>query len=365
MHPGSAARSRTCCWCRTWAAATTETRTAMADLAARNVVGGPDRPAAADAGDRVKKASRASKVAASPSAGHPARRGGAHRRPRRRERARGHGALARAITGLGAAGRREDLREPGGRPVPGADRHRAVGADAGRDDARGLDTALQAGADAADDGDAVGQRDRDAHLSGELLSPQGAPRESRVPEAGPRLRRPGARHDGGAADAAGRRPQDRQPGADPGVQEPAQHLRRHARAPHLEPARLGADAHARGDRAGAVRGDGRALVALHQPVSRDVGTERVPSRLSEMRRLCPASRCARKTASRACRRRPAPKATRAHDPAPLADRRKPGGALLRGPGPYRPLRSERSHRGSHSRPRLADSPSRPIRTRPR
>ena len=38
----------------------------------------------------------------------------------------------------------------------------------------------------------------------------------------------------------GRRPQDGKPGADPVVQEPDEHLRRHPRAPDFEPARLGA-----------------------------------------------------------------------------------------------------------------------------
>ena len=47
--------------------------------------------------------------------------------------------------------------------------------------------------------------------------------------------------DGGAADAAGRRPQDGEPRADPVARQPRQHLRGHARAPHREPARLGAD----------------------------------------------------------------------------------------------------------------------------
>ena len=50
----------------------------------------------------------------------------------------------------------------------------------------------------------------------------------------------GAADDGGAGDAAGRRPEDREPGADPRLQESAEHLRGHARAPHLEPARVGA-----------------------------------------------------------------------------------------------------------------------------
>ena len=40
----------------------------------------------------------------------------------------------------------------------------------------------------------------------------------------------------------GCRAQDREPRAHPGVQEPPEHLRGHARAPHREPARLGEDA---------------------------------------------------------------------------------------------------------------------------
>ena len=50
----------------------------------------------------------------------------------------------------------------------------------------------------------------------------------------------------------GCRPQDREPGADSRFQEPAQHLRGHARPPHLESPRLGHDGDARGDGAGAV-----------------------------------------------------------------------------------------------------------------
>ena len=45
------------------------------------------------------------------------------------------------------------------------------------------------------------------------------------------LRRRRAVDDGGAADAAGRRPQDREPGADPRAPERGEHLRRHARPP--------------------------------------------------------------------------------------------------------------------------------------
>ena len=61
-----------------------------------------------------------------------------------------------------------------------------------------------------------------------------------------------------------------------------QHLRRHPRAPHLESARLGADAHAGGDRAGALRDDSEALVAADQSVPRDVGAEHLPPGVSSM-----------------------------------------------------------------------------------
>ncbi len=70
-----------------------------------------------------------------------------------------------------------------------------------------------------------------------------------------RLRRPRAIDDGGAGDAAGCRPKDGEPGADPRVQEPAQHLRGHARASHLESSGLGADRRSRRDGAGALPSD--------------------------------------------------------------------------------------------------------------
>ena len=46
--------------------------------------------------------------------------------------------------------------------------------------------------------------------------------------------------------------EDREPRADPGVLQPQQHLRGHARPPDLEPAWLGAHEDARADRAGAL-----------------------------------------------------------------------------------------------------------------
>ena len=54
-----------------------------------------------------------------------------------------------------------------------------------------------------------------------------------------RYRRPRAVDDGRAPHAAGRRPQDREPGADPRARQPGEHLRRHARAPDRQSSRLG------------------------------------------------------------------------------------------------------------------------------
>ena len=67
------------------------------------------------------------------------------------------------------------------------------------------------------------------------------------------VRRQGAAHARGAGHAAGRRPQDREPGADPRASRASGNLRRHPRPPHLEPPGLGADRDAGRDRAGALR----------------------------------------------------------------------------------------------------------------
>ena len=116
---------------------------------------------------------------------------------------------------------------------------------------------------AADDGEADGEADREADLSGQLLSEQGGVREGRV-------RR---RSSSGSAAACPATMEELL--TLPGVgrktanlvlilafKSQRQHLRRHARAPHLEPPGLGADAHARRDRAGALRDDRRAMVAV-------------------------------------------------------------------------------------------------------
>src|SRR5439155_17065303 len=110
---------------------------------------------------------------------------------------------------------------------------------------RGLDAAVSCGAHTAHDGEAVGQPDRKADLSRELLPSQGALREGGVRDARDALRRHGADDDGGADHAARGRTKDGEPGAHPRFQEPAEYLRRYARASHLEPARMGDDTAAR------------------------------------------------------------------------------------------------------------------------
>ena len=117
--------------------ATTETRTAMADLAAQNVVAVADRPAAADARGHDRMPISGKRLA--------------DRLVGRTMRDAGAG-----DHGHGAAGRREDLREPAGGPVPDPDRDAAFGAHAGRDHARGVDAPLRPGPHAAHDGQAAG-----------------------------------------------------------------------------------------------------------------------------------------------------------------------------------------------------------------
>src|SRR5262249_32187604 len=81
--------------------------------------------------------------------------------------------------------------------------------------------------------------------------------------------------------------QDGQSGVDSGVQESAKHLCRHPRASDREPARVGSYADARRDRAGVVQGDRCGVVALHQSVPCNVGTERLPSHVPAMLGMCP------------------------------------------------------------------------------
>src|SRR5205085_938251 len=90
---------------------------------------------------------------------------------------------------------------------------------------------------------------------------------------------------GGSADAAGPRQEDREPGDDTRLQQRPEHLRRHARAPHLEPARVGEDETPRRDGTGALRGDRRALVAIYQPLSGDLGPECLPPHRPALRGL--------------------------------------------------------------------------------
>ena len=140
-------------------------------------------------------------------------------------------------------------------------------------------------------GHAVGDRgahhaaDREADLPGQLLSEQGAPREGHLPAPARSVRREGAGDDGGTAHAAGRGEEDRQPRADPGVRQPRQHLRGHARPPDLQPPGMGVHAHARTDRAGALPSSRSDVVGRHQPLPRDVGPERLPPDQPALRRV--------------------------------------------------------------------------------
>ena len=134
------------------ASATTETRTAMADLAVSNVLAVLDGRPAAHAGAMTARG-RGWRPSAAP-------------RPPRPRRGRPDPALVERVLRdagpghrrHGAAGDREDLRVAAGRPVPGAHRDAAVGAHAGRDDAGGVDAAVRARPHAAGDGRAAARR---------------------------------------------------------------------------------------------------------------------------------------------------------------------------------------------------------------
>ena len=90
---------------------------------------------------------------------------------------------------------------------------------------------------------------------------------------------------GRAPDPAWRRTQDREPRADSCPPQRGQHLRRYARAPHFKPSRLGRDTDTGRNRTSALRGGGPPVVADHQLVPRHVGPERMPARVSSLRRV--------------------------------------------------------------------------------
>ena len=118
------------------ASATTETRTAMADLAVSNAMAVLNGQAAAHARP-VDDACRLSRRSAKRDGrARDAHAGARDRRP-------------------GAAGGREDLREPEGRSVSDPDLDAALGAHAGRDHAGGVDAAVCEGAHARGDGEAA------------------------------------------------------------------------------------------------------------------------------------------------------------------------------------------------------------------
>ena len=79
---------------------------------------------------------------------------------------------------------------------------------------------------------------------------------------------------------------------------PDQHLRRHARAPDLQPPRLGAHPHTGADRAGPLPRRPETLVARRQPVPRDLGPERLPADRTAVRRRARSAICVPGQASR-------------------------------------------------------------------
>src|SRR5688572_7795096 len=164
----------------------------------------------------------------------------------------------------GSAGGRENLRVAVRGSVSNPHCDAALCPHAGCDDTCRLHEAVQAGPHAAHDGSAGREGDRDADLSSQLLSQQSTARESLLRSARRFLPGPRSVNDGRPGDAAGCRPEDGEPGADSRVQERPEHLCGHARAPHLESSRLGEDAPAGGNGAGALSIDGVSLVAAAQ-----------------------------------------------------------------------------------------------------
>ena len=78
----------------------------------------------------------------------------------------------------------------------------------------------------------------------------------------------------------------RQFGLDRGAQKHREHMCRHPCSSDLEPAGVGQHEDAGADGIGAVRRGAPSLVGLGQSLSRDVGAERVPPRLSGVRPVC-------------------------------------------------------------------------------
>src|SRR5208283_3483716 len=161
-------------------------------------------------------------------------------------------------------------------PVPGADLHDPLPANARREHGRRERAPLRSVPGRALARPSEALRGRVAHPGDRLLSREGAgPREGR--ERGPRaLRRYRAPDLRGAHLPSGRRSQDRElrPGLrvrDPG--DPG----RHPRASHRQPSRRRAHPNARGDLSEAPRAGGPALLDPRQPAARPARPEPVPA----------------------------------------------------------------------------------------
>jgi hypothetical protein len=175
----SASRSctRSCCRSRTsvlsphLGSATRETRLAMAELAVRNVIAVLEgRAPLTEISRTVSSLAVTQRSPSTATAAHPSAR------PAPVDHA-GHAARSRRPSPGWSfrPSRRSRSRRP--RTLPGAHRDAALGAHAGRHDARGGDAAVQARAHAAEHGGVERGGDRAADLSRELLQEQGAVRE--------------------------------------------------------------------------------------------------------------------------------------------------------------------------------------------
>src|SRR5438132_992986 len=189
---------------------------------------------------------------------------------------------AHSLAGHGAAvepDRPRAHRRSEPRPFPRPHRVHSVAAHPGHDDGPGLRAALRRRRHARRHAGPLAPPDRDPHLSGRLLPDESPGHPGNLPRPPRALRGARARRDRRAPQAEGCRAEDRQPGRDDGLRQ-AGDLRRHPRAPDLQPPRIRADADARGDRDGAAGQAPEAILDRLQRPPRRLRPERLHADLA-------------------------------------------------------------------------------------
>src|SRR2546428_580595 len=171
------------------------------------------------------------------------------------------------------------------RPFPRPHRVHSVAAPPGHDDGPGLRAALRRRRHARRHAGPLAPPDRDPHLSGRLLPDESPGHPGNLPRPPRALRGARARRDRRAPQAEGCRAEDRQPGRDDGLRQ-AGDLRRHPRAPDLQPPRIRADADARGDRDGAPGQAPEAILDRLQRPPRRLRPERLHADLAPVLHVC-------------------------------------------------------------------------------